>query len=80
MKGPYTVIAEYFRTDTELSGMETLQRASYASPLYYARKRLKSFALRPTYVPEVARVEDADEEVVAVYDWDQAAGKPTLRG
>lgn len=78
MSGPYTVISEYFKTDTEISVMEISIRQSLRSAQYRARKSLKTAMLRPNYVPEVARVEDAQEKVISVYEWDSRLGRAVL--
>lgn len=72
MRAPFTIIVEYFNTETELSGMETSKRQSLRSAQYYARKNLRTMNVRPNRVPECARVEDVDENIVARYTWDGA--------
>lgn len=72
MRAPFTVIVEYFNTETEVSGMETCKRQTLRSAQYVARKNLRTMNLRPNRVPECSRVEDADEKVMTVFEWDGA--------
>ena len=73
----FTVIAEYFRTDTEVGGMETREYCSLKSAQWHARKTLRTFELRPNYVGECARIENIHGDVLCVYDMED--GKPVLR-
>jgi hypothetical protein len=77
--GPFTIISEYFRTDVEVSRMETAKRHSLRSAQYVARKNLRTANLRPNYIPEVSRVEDSEGNVMCVYDWDQQTDRAVLR-
>ncbi|MHB8272789.1 hypothetical protein [Bradyrhizobium sp.] len=76
----FTIIVEWFDTRTELDQMEVAKfRGSLARAKAIARDRLHMDSITAHHIPTVARVEDNDEKVVAVYDWDQFEGRPVLR-
>ena len=64
----FTAIVEYWREDLQRPTMETFKRRTRLSAMYAARKALRTGFTRPGYMPECARVEDADENVVAAYE------------
>jgi len=64
----FTAIIEYWHEDDQCYRMEKIKRRTRRSAMYYARKALRTGFTRPGYMPECARVEDADERVVARYE------------
>ena len=75
----YTVIVEYWREDLQRTSMEVTKRATLRSAQYWARKSLKTAWLRPGYIPECARVEDSDENVVWRIDADCCPNYPNCK-
>jgi hypothetical protein len=64
----FTAIVEYWHEDLQRPVMETFKRPTRLSAMYAARHALKTGFTRPNYIPECARVEDANECVVAAYE------------
>lgn len=64
----FTAIVEYWHDGRQAPVMEIVNRYSRLSAMYVCRKRLKTAWQRPGYIPECARVEDADGRVVAAYE------------
>ena len=64
----FTAIIEYWNEDDQNYRIETIKRRTRLSAMYYARKALRTGFDRPGYIPECARVEDAEECVVARYE------------
>jgi hypothetical protein len=74
----YTAIVECWREDLQAPSIEARERHSLRSAQYIARKLLKSACLRPGYIPECARVEDSEENVLCRYEWDWRANCAVL--
>jgi|HubBroStandDraft_1064217.scaffolds.fasta_scaffold522956_2 hypothetical protein len=64
----FTAIIEFWHEGDQNYRMETIKRQTRRSAMYYARKALKTGFTRPGYMPECARVEDADENTVARFE------------
>lgn len=75
----YEIIVEWFDTKTE---RDRMAHYAGAGTIDEAKSRARWYLIdrnRNGCIPEVCRVEDNEENVVAVYDWDDATSQPILR-
>lgn len=64
----FTAIIEYWREDLQRYSMEVVKRPTRLAAMQTCRKSLKTGFDRPGHMPECARVEDSQENVVARYE------------
>jgi len=66
----FEIIVEWFDTKNEIDRMEIIPyRGTLAQAKGVAKDRLYNDSITANRIPNVARVEDHDEKVVAVFEW-----------